>query len=240
VGLVASVNATGGATADGLTMNQLQDVAAISPRLRENGTMGVATILSMEPGAGAATRISLEVDSVVEKKRVVTTEQVMNGFSYSVGDRAYIFVDKTDPNMVALVPLSFTGGQKLDATANRLDPLVLGPQILHEGKKGEGTVTAAEQVPLNNPVLESRGMQRWRLTMHIAPADSTPAYDADVTITFTTQDKVERICKVGATVPVRYDGNDPKSFVTDSMALGYPDPYETVIAALKAQAKAGV
>lgn len=206
-------------------IQQSQDTLAIAPSLREAPVLGVGVITSIAAGASGAMRVGLNIDSVTEPPRPVTVEQVMSGFTYQVGDRAYVFVDKADPDKVALVPLSYTGGQKLSKEANRLDALVLGPQLLTAGKKAQGEVTSAEQVPLSNPMLAAGGASRWKLGVRITPQDGRAPYDGVQTIAFTSPDKVERMARVGARVPIRYDANDPQSFVIDSIAMGYPDPY---------------
>ena len=236
-GLVSGMAAQLGATA--AEQDKTRDLLGVAPGLRERGVLGVGTILAMVP-SGAGMHVTVEVDSIIEPKRTVTFDQVMTGFNFQVGDRAYLFLDKQNPDSAALVPLSMTGGKKIDKTANRLDPLVLDPQLKKAGKTGQGTVLSCHQVPLGNAVLEAKGMQRWDLTLHIVPDDGTPEYDAEQKVTFTTPDKVARICVVGARVPVRYDGKDPQTFCTDSQAMGYPDPYEAVWAAFGLPKPAGL
>ena len=230
-GLASSIITASTAVPGGnLNAAQTTDMFAIAPALRENGKIGVGTILAIQP-MGTAARITVEVDSIVDAKRNVTFDQMMSGFNYQVGDRAYLLIDKSNPDSAALMPLSMSGGQKIDKAANRLDPLVLDPQLKRQGAIGEGTILACEQMPLGDPRLADKGFQRWHLHVHVVPQDGTAAYDAEQSITFTSPDKVARICVVGAKVPVRYDPHDPQTFCTDSTAMGYPDPYDAVWAA---------
>jgi hypothetical protein len=238
MGLVAALNSQAGIAASQTQM--VADAASISPRLRESKTFGVATIQGMAAGAApGATVFTLEIDSCVEPKRVVTIEQVMQNNPFRVGDRAYLFVSKEDKNAVAVVPLSLVGGQKIDPNNNRLDALVLGPQILHEGKKAMATVTEADEVKVNNGFLEKRGVQRWHLQFLVKPEDGSMAYAAEQTLSFTNPERVQRVCRIGAEVPIRIDWNDPHTIVTDPLAMGYPDPYVTVMDMYKDALAAG-
>ncbi len=216
-----------------MTDQQTLDTIGLSPRLREHGKLAVATVLAVNPGQGSATRFEIEIDAIGAPKRRVTVDQVMYGDSYSAGERVYCLVDPDDPNIVALMPLSLIGGQRLPQGANRLDAVVRGPEILRSGATAQGTVQEATQIPMHNPVLEARGFSRWHLKVHIVPDNGDPAYDAEQDITYTTQEKASRLAKVGAVVPIRYDSNDPQCFVTNSIALGYPDPYADAVKAMQ-------
>ena len=176
----------------------------------------------------------LEIDAINAPRRKVTITQAMFGEAYRNGERAYLLVDPENPDSIALMPLSAIENQRLPQGANRLDAVVLGPQILHEGAKGEGTVLSAVEIPMNTPQLAAAGFSRYHLRVHIVPADGSPAYDAEQDLGFTTPEKAQRIAHAGAVVPIRYDANDPQSFVTDSIALGYPDPYEAAKKAMQA------
>ena len=163
----------------------------------------------------------------------MTVTQAMFGEAYKAGERIYLLVDPDNPESIAIVPLSAVDNQRIPQGANRLDALVLGPQILHEGAKAQGTILASTQIPINTPQLAAMGFTRWHLRVHIVPEDGSTPYDAEQDISFSTPEKAQRLGTVGNTVPIRYDSNNPQSFVTDSIALGYPDPYEATLAALK-------
>lgn len=60
-----------------------------------------------------------------------------------------------------------TNGQRIPAMANRLDPLVLGPQILQDGAKATGTIVSAVPQPMNNPALEAKGCSKWQLVVDV-------------------------------------------------------------------------
>ena len=146
----------------------------------------------------------------------------MYGFTYVAGDRAYLLIDPDDPTTLALLPLSFTGGTKINPALNRLDPLVLGPQLLHSGGKAQGTVLSASHLTVSNPVLAAKGYSKYHVRMHMVPEDGSPAYDSEQDITFTTEEKAQRMATVGAVVPVRYDRNDQPFRLRESLNLPCP------------------
>ena len=135
---------------------------------------------------------------------------------------------------MALVPGSWTQNQTLPRGANRLDPLVLGPELLRKGAKASGTVISATQQPMGNPGFEAQGFSKWALSMDVRPEDGSPAYRADLVISLTSREKAERIARVGAEVPLRYDPSDRQTFAIDSIAMGYGDPYEAALNAAQA------
>ena len=198
------------------------DLMALTARLREHGVRAVATVLAVEAGGGQATRFSLEVDSILEVKRRVVVEQVMYGQTYAAGERAYLLVDPDDRDMIALLPLSLSGGEKPDPK-HRLDKHVLAPQLLREGAKGRGVILSAERIAA--PVLEGMGHAKIRLRMHITPDDGSEPYDAEQEMIFSSEEKVQHWGVVGAEMPVRYDWHDRMMFMGDLMSLGHPDPF---------------
>ena len=216
------------------TEQQRLDIISLSPRLREHGKLAIATILAIRPQQSPLVSFDLEIDAINAPKRKVSVTQAMFGEAYKLGERIYLLVDPDNPQSIAVLPFSMTGNQHLPQGANRLDALVLGPQILHEGAKAQGTILTSTQVPINTPKLAAMGFTRWHLRVHIVPENGETPYDAEQDISFSTPEKAARLGTVGNTVPIRYDSNDPQSFVTDSVALGYPDPYESVLAAMKA------
>ena len=215
------------------TEQQRLDIISLSPRLREHGKLAIATILAIRPQQSPLVAFDLEIDAINAPKRKVSVTQAMFGEAYKTGERIYLLVDPDNPQSIAVLPLSMTRNQHLPQGANRLDALVLGPQILHEGAKAQGTILAATQISISTPQLAAMGYTRWHLRVHIVPENGETPYDAEQDIAFSTPEKLARLGTVGNTVPIRYDSNDPQSFVTDSMALGYPDPYEGMLAAMK-------
>ena len=206
------------------TEQERLDILSLSPRLRENGKLAIATVLAIRPQQSPLVSFDLEIDAINAPKRKVSVTQAMFGEAYRVGERIYLLVDPDDPASIAVLPLSMTGNQRLPQGTNRLDAMVLGPQILHEGAKAQGTILSASQIPLNSPQLAALGFTRWHLGVHIVPENGEAPYDAEQDIGFSTPEKAARMGSVGNTVPIRYDRTDPQSFVTDSIALGYPDP----------------
>lgn len=208
------------------------DIMSLTPRLRDHGIRGVGSILALEAGPGQSTRFHLEIDSVVEAKRRVVVDQVMYGEPFAIGDRIYLLLDPENQNIVAVMPRSFTGGRKLDPK-QRLDNRVLGPQLLREGARGQGTVLSMQRE--SAPVLESMGHAKVTLRMRIVPDDGSEAYEASQGMIYSSEEKLVRFGAVGAVMPVRYDRNDRMCFCADLLSLGFPDPYAEFAIADKAR-----
>jgi hypothetical protein len=226
---VTTVSADGGSSAEvDLSNDSVRDVVALSPRLREHGRLGIAKVVSISSTATTATQLVLDIDSIGVAPRQVVVTQIIDGAPPYIGERVYILVDSDDSNLVALLPASMTNGQRIPAMTNRLDPLVLGPQILHDGAKATGTIVSAVSQPMNNPALEAKGCSKWQLVIDVKPEDGSSPYQATLVISFTTPEKAERAARVGAEVPLRYDPMDRQTFAIDSIAMGYGDPYEAV------------
>lgn len=226
---LTTVSAEGGPPVEvDLNNDSVRDVVALSPRLREHGKLGIAKVVSISSTATSATQLVLDIDAIGAAPRRVTIIQIIDGTPPYAGERVYILVDSNDPNLAALLPASMTNGQRIPAMANRLDPLVLGPQILREGAKANGTVVSATQQPMNNPALEAKGCSKWQLVMDVKPEDGSVPYQATLVISFTNLEKAQRAARVGAEVPLRYDPMERQTFAIDSIAMGYGDPYEAV------------
>ncbi len=73
--------------------------------------------------------------------------------------------------------------------------------------------------------MRNDGVRRFHLRFRVAPMDGGPVYETEQEMAFTDEQRIQRVCRVGASVPLRCDWNDPKTVVTDGGALGYPDPY---------------
>jgi hypothetical protein len=225
---VTTVSASDGSSAEvDLGNESVRDMIALSPRLRERGKLGIAKVVSISPTNTTAMQLALDIDSIGVAPRRVAITQIIDGEAPYVGERVYILVDSDNPNTVALLPASMTNGQRIPAMANRLDPLVLGPQILREGAKATGIIVSAIQQPMNNPALEAKGCSKWQLVVDVKPEDGSP-YQATLVISFTNPEKAQRAARVGAEVPLRYDPLDRQTFAIDSIAMGYGDPYEAV------------
>lgn len=193
---------------------------AVSPNL------AVAEVLSVSSAATGTPLATLELDAIGAPKRRVTAEP---GAAQTLerGQRLYVLVDPDDPSSVSVAPLSATSGQTLPEGSNRLDALVLGPQILQQGAKGKGVVKSAESTPMGNPALAGRGFSKWVLSIEVTPERGWP-FTAELTTTLSTPEKAARIAHAGAEVPIRYDPDDTKTIAIDSIALGYGDPYAQV------------
>jgi hypothetical protein len=226
---VTTVSADGGSPVElDLGNDSVRDVVALSPRLREHSQLGIAKVVSISSTATTAKQLVLDIDTIGATPRRVTITQIIEGSPPDVGERVYILVDSEDPNVVALLPASMINGHRIPAMANRLDALVLGPQILLEGAKATGTIVSAIQQPMNNLALEAKGCSKWQLVIDVKPEDGSSPYQATLVISFTNPEKAQRAARVGAEVPLRYDPMDRQTFAIDSIAMGYGDPYEAV------------
>jgi hypothetical protein len=127
--------------------------------------------------------------------------------------------------VVALLPETL-GGQTLPADSNRLEPRVLGPEILQKGATAKGTVVSTTELPMENRVLGAKGCSTWELTVDMNPDDGSPIYRAPLRISFTTQENAKQATRPGAELFLRYDPADPRTFSIDSFAMGHGDPYE--------------
>ncbi|MGI4731516.1 MAG: ribosomal protein L7/L12, partial [Janthinobacterium lividum] len=190
--------------------------------------LGVGDVLSVSSLTGS--RIAtVELDAIGEPKRRVTVDVPSNA-QLERGERIYVEIDPADSSRASL-PVSLGERYRLPAGMSRLDAVVLGPSILSRGAEAAAIVRTADQVPLANPALGASGASKWRLDLEVSPKTGFP-YQADLTITLSSAEKVARICHRGAEVPVRYDPADPKTLTIDSPALGYPNPYDALAGAM--------
>ncbi len=184
------------------------------------GELGIAQVLSAPSLTFDGTReLSLELDAIGEPKRRVTAT-VPDGSTgdFSAGTRLYVRLDPRDNARVALL----SPGESipvLQAGANRLDPLVLGPQLFRHGSHGNAVIKGATKVG------ELGGGGSWKLEMEVTPERGWP-YRAELLTVLSNPEKTARICFVGAEVPVLYDPDDPKTMCIDSVALGYGNPFQ--------------
>ncbi|SFI21284.1 ribosomal protein L7/L12 [Paraburkholderia megapolitana] len=235
---LAKASASGTTTGAGLSAAAVADLFAKARSLGtsegeesssetsvDRSMLGVAEVLSVLSFTGSP-EAQLELDAIGAPKRRVTMS-VPEGASVTRGDRLYVVLDSDDPSKVSLAPTSLTGGQTPPEGANRLDPLVLWPQILRAGDKAKGVVKSAEIMPLGNPLLESRGLSKWNLEIEVTPQGGWP-YRAELTTTLSTPEKAARIAHAGAELPLRVDPNDPKTIAIDPIEMGYGDPSEAL------------
>ena len=190
------------------------------------GELGVGKVLSLSSGLSGPTQAELELDAIGAPKRRVSAA-VPAGLILERGDRIYVLVDPGNNETVSILPTSMTGGQALPKDGNRLDALVLGPQILRVGKKAKGIVKTTEPRPLANEALAAQGMSKWYLELEVQPEQGWP-YRAELVITLSTPEKATRIAHAGAEVLLRYDPEDQKTVAIDSIAMGYGDPYTSL------------
>lgn len=213
---------------------KIVEAAELSPSLRDHGRLAIATVLEARPNGAGMTRFTLEMDAIHVPKRSVLLLQRLPEQPYTAGDRVYLLVNPKKTDSMVLLPPEATGGQKLPREMSRLDPYVLGPEMLRHGARGQGVVLAATPVSLA-PEMELRGFHRFRLRFRIEPEAGLPPFEAEQTITLTRPEKIRRMAVPGALVPIRFDAADPQCFTTDSLALGYDDPYAEALALFRDQ-----
>jgi hypothetical protein len=202
----------------------------LTPELRTQGRLGIATVIGARTNGTGSTRFILQIDSINQQRpRTVELDQALPPDTFSAGERAYLLVDSQDSTKIRLLAPAQVGGQRLPREMNRLDPYVLGPELLRNGVRARGTVLASTQVPLG-PEHEVRGFTRFRLTFRIEPEiTALPPYQAEQIITLTRPDKIAAMATPGAVVPLRIDAAHPDTFTMDSIAMGYGDPYAEVL-----------
>ncbi len=179
--------------------------------------------------------LQVKIDSVTGAPRFVSFRQETLDYLPGFLESIYVFVApvkdpiRGDSEEVTAVALRLTGGLRRSAKDPRLDRLALGPSIRSAGREAHGTVLEAKEVWIGAAYLRDSGQRRFHLRFHVAPTDGGPVYETEQEMTFTDEERIQRICRVGASVPLRCDWNDPKTVVTDGGALGYPDPYPLAI-----------
>jgi hypothetical protein len=200
-----------------LNSNAVKSYMALTPELREKGKLGVATIISVIPAGGHNSQITMDIDNIGQEVKRVSITQPMDGYSLITGTRVYFLYDREQPAVMALAPSATMGGQNLGTGTNRLDALV----------------------QMANPLLAQKGYSKWELVLTVKPQDVTPAYQANLTISLSSTEKAARIAHEGAEVPLRYDPLNLQTVSIDSIAMGYPDPYEAAIKAFTDQMSNG-
>ena len=141
-----------------LNGNMVNGYLALTPELRKKGKLGVATIVSVIPAGGRSSQITMDIDNIGQAAKRVIITQPVDGYPLTAGNRVYYMYDPENPEMMALAPSAMMGGMNLGTGTNRLDPLVLGPQLIKAGAKAGGTVISAQEVDLANPLLTQKGI----------------------------------------------------------------------------------
>ncbi len=111
-------------------------------------------------------------------------------------------MDPDNPDIVALMPASMTGGQK---SPQRQSAGSAGAwtAAAAAGAKAAGKVLSAAPQPLNNPALEGKGFSRWQLMLEVRPENGSPTYQAELVISLTSPEKAPRIAHAGADATIR-------------------------------------
>lgn len=213
------------AAASKLDLENEREAVAISPRLREHGKLRIAKVISISETETTAYDIVLDIEAIGAQPRRLAVTQAIDRRPPRPRERVYVFVDPDNPDVVAMVPESM-GGQTLPANSNRLEPRVLGPEILRVGAKAKGVVVSAVKLPVKNRAFAAKGWSTWELVVDVKPDDGSHAYRAPLVITFTARKNTKQVARPGAEVFLRYDPVDPRTFSIDSLAMGHGDPYE--------------
>jgi ribosomal protein L7/L12 len=211
---------------DAAIATALQSVSLQTATASTSAALGIARVVSDGSPFAGSRELALELDAIGAPKRHVTAPAPVDQ-TLAVGDRVYVLLDSADPSTVTIAPASMTGGQTLPREGNRLDALVLGPQILTQGERAKGVVKSVEALPMANPALAARGFSKWRLDLEVSPERGWP-YRAELTTSLSTPEKAARIAQVGAELPLRYDPEDPSTLAIDSIEMGYGNPYEAL------------
>lgn len=209
--------------------------AAIAKRLlkADGYRLGIATVLDVQRD-GKRRLLRLELDALAAGKRIVTAPSPAKGVRPQLGERLYVLVNDADPARVELLPPILTSGRNMPRGAGRLDPLVLGPQLLREGAIATGTVISADRVSLPLSLIDGQRGTRWQLRLRVVPHDqSMPPFEAEPLVTFTDTERADRICRENATVALRYDPDDLQTVATDPISEGLADPYLPAQAAFR-------
>ncbi len=183
------------------------------------GQMGLAQVLASPTTTFDGTReLSLELDAIGSpKRRVSAMLDAGQTDDFAVGSRLYVRLDAQDSSKVYVLPAN--AGPKLPEGSNRLDMVVLGPQMYKNGAHGKAVVKTADKLS------SAIGGGTWKLELDVTPERGWP-YRAELLTTVSTPEKAARVCVVGAEVPVLYDPDDPKTMCLDSVALGYGNPFQ--------------
>jgi hypothetical protein len=216
--------------ADSSALNRNDDAAA-AIRLAQSvppefsGKLAVGDVRAITPAAGGTSSVQIDVVNLGHPRQTVfCLQRFPSTTPFALGDRVYLKLDSLSPPQAGyILPPSFTKGDPIPSSGNRVDALVLADELLFAGAKAQGTVSAAEQMPLPDAYRRS-GASKWTLRMSVIPEDGSARYDGTMSIAVSSPAKAATISGVGATLPLRYDPSDPPSFTLDSIALGWGDP----------------
>jgi hypothetical protein len=210
IGLGALVGATVGA-----------DPAPGTSQPRE--ALRIADVVSLIWFAGTRTA-TLAIDLLGQPaRRIVLT--VANDAPLWEGGRVYLIEDERDPTQTRLAPAALSKDQQsLIHGANRLDPLVLGPQLLAFGAKGKAVVRSAESVEIGYKDSAARDTLA-KLDLDVTPERGFP-YRTAITLTLSAATKP--LAQPGAIIPIRYDPTRPSTLALDAGALGITTPAEAL------------
>ena len=177
---------------------------------------------------------------------VFCRQRFTSGHPYTVGDRVYLTTDGLEPPRHGyILPPSYNHGNKLPNIGNRIESFVLADAVLFAGARASGEVRSATEMPFAAAYRE-QGYSKWALTLRVTPADGSPAYDGEVTVSVGKPEKAAVISADGATLPLRYDPYDKLCFTIDTIALGWGDPsltkqkFNALVAAEQARVAAGL
>ena len=208
---------------DDRTAAVLRDIAATPANMRNNPTQ-VGDIVAITPVGDGTDSYQVNVLHLGQAPSPVFCQQAFpDGHPYSVGDRVYLVTDnQTPPRTGYIMPLSFSGGERLLSTGNRAD-MLLADVLLYSGAKAQGTLLAFSRMSVPE-AYASRNVSKWSLEFHIQPDDGSSSYNGSCTLGVISQEHAAMVTKVGMALPLRYDPYDKPTFVVDGIALGFGDP----------------
>lgn len=190
-----------------------------------SGKLAVGDVRGFTSAGNGLTSVQVDVVNIGHPPQPVFCQQRFSGaIPFGIGDRVFLKLDSlTPPRAGYILPPEFTKGQTIPRTGNRLDSLVLADELLFAGAKATGTVNVAEKQSLPDAYTNA-GASKWLLRLSIVPEDGSAPHEGTTSIAVSNPEKAATISKIGASLPLRYDPNDPPTFTIDSIALGWGDP----------------
>ena len=203
--------------------DNLRVAMSIPPQF--SGSLAVGDVVALTPTSDGSISVQVDVVKIAQPHQTVFCLQRFPGAPpFTVGDRVYLKLDTlTPPRAGYIMPSEFTKGQTIPRTGNRVDALVLADEILFAGAKGQARINSAVQLPLPETYTRE-GISKWELQLSVFPEDGSTPYEGSTSVGVSSPDKAAAISQTGATLPIRYDPNDPQTFTIDSIAMGWGDP----------------
>ncbi len=203
--------------------DNLRLATSIPPQF--SGSLAVGDVVALTPTGDGSISVQVDVVKIGQPHQTVFCLQRFPGTPpFTVGDRVYLKLDTLSPPRAGyIMPPEFTKGQTIPRTGNRVDALVLADEILFAGAKGQARINSAVQQSLPETYTR-QGISKWLLQLSVFPEDGSAPYEGSASVGVSSPDKAAVVSQTGATIPIRYDPNDPQTFTIDSIAMGWGDP----------------